>query len=241
MIRDIIKDIDRKCEFPKVIEKLFKNRLTNNQQEELFWRLVHATRYACLLDYYHETNNILYLHEGQKQKENLFSRLPNKTRYNLEDIENKIISFFQYEKEVIAKIEQQHIFSDKDIKNYIKKRSSDSIYYEMIIEDFIPDNDIPSNALRCQLALYDVLKDLSDYENDLQDRHPNILVMLLLSKKITKFPTSSLETLCKVKTEIRQIADSLKKEGLSEPKIRSYPLLIKDIEDKYQKLTKEAN
>ncbi len=146
-----------------------------------------AIRCACLLDLFSETKSPEYLTEFVKQRTQFYTMIPVYTHDELESVEYEVKQFFKYEQILHDRIQQGYKFSWTDIEKYIMGKSSDNIFYGRVLElltlDWTPKH---STALRTQTILFDIGKDIMDYEEDAIEDLPNILYMALTTSLKSK-------------------------------------------------------
>lgn len=182
-----------------------------------------AIRCACLLDLYTETSDNVYLIELKKQRSRFYKEVPKKFHSKLYKVENNVINFFNNERTLTKRIVASDKFSEDDIKKYLLGKSSDNLFYGKLLELLVPEWNL-TRELQIQTMLFDMGKDLVDYEEDVTNGLPNILIMCINSK-INK-------------NKISQLAQELKNEALASKNINVSPSLVKAIKSNY-KLIKE--
>jgi len=195
-LKEILRKIDNKKTANEFIDMtsdvvlyLTKEKV---KAKEVYERIGLAVRYSLLLDYYSETNKRFFYREAQKTKKDLYKKLGKKTQIDLEKIEQEIISFFENERNLMKKIRKGKNLSEKEVKKHIKMKASDAIYYSRILGDFI-QKDL-TKALHEGNMIFDIGKDISDYEEDYM-KQPNILYSYLFISLKEKTPKGLNEAL----------------------------------------------
>jgi len=239
----IIENIDKKCsEGRRIMGNIVYDLTKNINKKRKLCKLIKlADRYACLLDFYYETNDIDYYKDAKKQKKALYRRLDAAIKTDLTNLEKELLPYFNYEQDLRRKIQTQNPITEKEIKNYILKKSSDSFYYMRILQAFIPKDNNLVKAYHYRIALYDILDDLRDFEEDFKQKMPNILYLYLYNQN-PNVPSSRLNAfivaknsgidrrIIKFACELRRSSDKLNPV--------KYPLLNKSVERNYQKIVK---
>lgn len=180
-----------------------------------------AVRCACLLDLYAETANPVYAKELERQRSKFYEEVPKDFHPELEKVEGSVKKFFDDEKILMKRISVGDKFSSDDIRNYLVGKSGDNIFYGRLLELLVPEWNL-TRELQIQTMLFDIGKDLVDYEEDVANALPNILTMCLGSGI--------------GKDRIVQLAQELKNEALTSQNISSSPTLVKAIEHNYNQI-----
>ena len=177
-----------------------------------------AVRCACLLDLYAETDNPIYLTESEKQRTDFYQQIPEAFHAQLERTEREVKGFFDDEQTLMQRIKSGDKFSEDDIKNYLLGKSGDNLFYGRVLELLVPEWNL-TRELQIQTMLFDIGKDLVDYQEDAARGLPNILGMCLSSGTD--------------KSRIIQLARELKDDALTSQNIGASPTLIRTIEGNY--------
>lgn len=243
-ISHILAKIDNESETPELISNILYQETKDNETEKnlVFSLLRSAIRYACFLDKYHESGEDIYFDEALKHRSIIFSSMPPEKCLMLESIEKKIMPFWDYERHIQKRIEDDDAFSEADIREYICLRSSDSFFYCEIASAFQPFNPEMTELFHKRLMLSDILDSIQDFEEDMKDKQPNILVMWLL-KYMSKdmIPLSlpcalDLSRKHKLNSKILNFGMELYQYALKSGYMSTLPLLKKDFDVKYHTL-----
>lgn len=239
----ILDKIDKKCsEGNKIMAEIaYVSTKSIKQKKDLGDLIRLADRYACLLDFYYETNNSCFYKEAKKQKKALYSTLDKKIKADLNRIEKRILPYFDYEKEIKEKLRKGESFSDKEIKKYILSKSSDAYYSGRLLEMFVPNSTNLVKVFHYRLALSDIYGDLRDFEEDLKHNMPNLLYLHLHNKN-HNVPSSRINALIisrndSVERKIIKFADDLL-DKTKRADLTKYPRLEKSIRKIYQKIVR---
>ncbi len=177
----MLKKIDDESETPELISNIFYPDGTNEEKKHLLFSLLRAgIRYACFLDKYHESEEKIYLEEALAHRATIFSSIDQEKGMVLESIERKLLTFWNYEKHLKKRIKDEDVFTEEEIKDYIRFRSSDSFFYCGIARVFCPVDPQIAEIFHNRLMLFDIVDSIKDYEEDMRDEQPNILTMWLL-------------------------------------------------------------
>lgn len=240
-ISRILARIDEESETPELITQLIFSDSTDKNTERLclFSLLRSGIRYACFLDKYHETGESIYHEEALRQREYIFSSIPPENQYLLENVEKKILPFWDYEKQIQKRIDKDDVFREEEVKEYIRFRASDSFFYCAIADVFRPFSPEMIGLFHNRLILSDIMDSIKDYEEDLRERHPNMLIMYLLNYvSIDEMPASlqqALNLACqfKINSKIHKFGRELYYQSLKSEHMDAMPLLRKDFDTKY--------
>ncbi|HEY9246246.1 MAG TPA: hypothetical protein VIO11_05295 [Candidatus Methanoperedens sp.] len=240
----MLKKIDNESETPELISNiLYPQSEDKNTEKRLVFSLLQAAiRYACFLDKYHESGEAIYLEEAYKHRSIIFSSLTPEKCMTLESIEKKILPFWDYERCIQKRIEDDDSFSDADIREYIYLRSSDSLFYCEIANAFHPLNPETAELFHKRLMLFDIVDSIQDFEEDMRDKQPNILVMWLLNyMSRDMIPLSLPQALDisrkhKINSKIHDFGRELYQYALKSGLLNTIPLLEKDFDVKYHTL-----
>ncbi len=244
-ISQIMAKIDEESETPELISGLISELIpldstdTNSKKQHLFSLIRSGIRYSCFLDKYHETGENIYIEEALRQRDFIFNSIPPENRYMLENVEKNIMPFWEYEKEIQRRIENDNVFKEEEIKKYLNFRASDSFFYCALAELFIPFSPEMKRLFHNRLMLSDIVDSIKDYEEDLGNRHPNMLIMYLLNYiSVDEMPASlqqALNLACqfKINSRIQKFGRELYYQSLKSEHMDSMPLLKKDFDTKY--------
>lgn len=181
-----------------------------------------AVRCACLLDLYAESGNPIYAAELEKQRSVFYKEVPKNFHSELEKVEGDVKRFFDDEKTLIKRIRAGDKFLEDDIRTYLMGKSGDNLFYGRLLELLVPEWNL-TEELQIQTMLFDIGKDLLDYEEDVENGLPNILGMCL---------SSGID-----RGWILQLAQELKEEALASQNIKASPSLVRAIEHNYMLIT----
>lgn len=230
-----LENIDRKLENPKIAEQIVINRKEDKELAKTVSDLVrYEGRYACFLDLYAETDHPIYLYEGEHQHRILLQKLieHNLDTTQLQKLEESARTYFELEKNLIKRIKHRETFSEEKIREYISRKSSDAYCYSWILQQFVADYSLP-RLLHVRQALSDILDDTYDYENDLKQYHPNILLMHFSPKQpLTQTDAIREAKKVNISPQILHFSNDLFEEARSLGYSR-FPILKESIEDKY--------
>ena len=121
-------------------------------------------------------------------------------------------------------------FSEDDIKNYLLGKSGDNLFYGKLLELLAPGWKL-TDELRIQTMLFDIGKDLLDYEDDTRNGLPNILLMYLHSGIGIGID----------RNRILHLATELRDKALSSSYIDTSPTLKSAIEQNYTQIAERLN
>ena len=186
----------------------------------------HSVRCACLLDFYAETGDLVYQTEFNRQRTRFYQAIPEGFHSQLEIIEEDVKGFFDDEQTLMQRIKSGDKFSEDDIRNYLLGKSGDNIFYGKLLELLVPEWNL-TDELRIQTMLFDIGKDLVDYEDDVKNGLPNILLMCL---------QSGID-----RSKILHLATELKDKALSSSNINASPTLKSAIEQNYIQITERLS
>lgn len=234
-----IESIDKKLENPILIKKTIIAKTNDIVLAKKISNLIkYEGRYACLLDLYSETQKPIYFYEGEFQHNLLLLNLKEFDIAELKTIEASVKNYFEFEEEIKEKLKNKKEFSDEKIKEYISRKSADTYCYAHIAKLFINLDRSFIELLHIRQELADILDDLNDYENDLKQNQPNIL--LLYFSNLNYIPKKNKGAIIYAKEigidkRIIIILTSLIKKAQN-LKIDNFPLLHTAIKDKYNKI-----
>jgi hypothetical protein len=239
----LLKKIDEESETPELISNIIYQKVDEAPEKQLLFSLLRiAIRYACFLDKYHESGESMYLEEANKHRSIFYSSIAPEQRQVLESIEKRIMPFWDYERQNQKRIEEEEVFSEEEIKEYISLRASDSFVYCAIASMFHSFTPEMTELFHKRLMLADIVDSIKDYEEDLRDRQPNILIMWLLNyMSKDEIPASlphalNLSRKFKINLKIINFCKELHQQALKSEYLSTAPLLKKDFNTKYHTL-----
>lgn len=221
-IDEVLVEIDQRP-FIQTLTTIVSEVSPNANLTQIHSVLTRAVRCACLLDLYAETANPVYAAELEKQRSKFYEEVPKDFHSELEKVEGDVKRFFDDEKTLIERIKARSIFSENDIRKYLTGKSSDNLFYGRLLELLVPEWNL-TRELQIQTMLFDIGKDLVDYEEDIANGLPNTLEMCL---------SSGID-----KSRIIQLAQELKDEALASQNIGASPTLVEAIEHNCALITK---
>ncbi|MFZ3077505.1 MAG: hypothetical protein WA139_03560 [Candidatus Aenigmatarchaeota archaeon] len=194
MINKLLSKVNEKgSSFAKIILKItseMSHKETTNTSAE--HAIKSAVFYINLLDLYHESkdknyatfskNADIFRREADKQRSKIYKFIPAAFRKDLEEVERKALTFFDYEDKIRKKIKEGIRFKESEIYKYTYMRAGDNLIYGKIIESFFPEWCL-TEELRINTMLFDMCKDMIDYNDDVKNELPNVLYMYLCTKK----------------------------------------------------------
>lgn len=202
-----------------------------------------AIRYFCLMDLFHETGDIDYYNEYQRQRALLFRKIERKNHQQLQEVEGEILSSWRYwdlERELKGKIRQRERVSDDEVRDYVLKKPGDAMVYGTIAQVYgMPPALVQAVYKRGILA--DVVDDVQDYEEDVSGGQPNILVLHFLNRDVTEYP----DNFDQARTLSRDLGNSRRilgfgrrvyEKALGIREIEQAPQLKEGLEAKYHEL-----
>lgn len=255
IIRKVLFKIDKKP-FIKLIRDIISESYSKESGKKIHEPIKLAVRYICLLDLYHETRDknyrnyfsdaVIYLNEAKRQKEILYNFIPENKRKNLEKIEKGVLKFFYYERFLRRRLHNWNVFSRNDIREYIYEKSKDNLFYGKILEILVPKWNL-TKELRIKTMLFDIKKDLSDYEDDVKNELPNLLCLYFSGNmKKGNIPTGNKKAIrlaneAGISNHILSLATALKNEALRSEKLKCSQILKRSITKTYSNLKEVIN
>ncbi len=221
VIDEVLTEIDQRP-FIQTLTTMVSEVSPNANHNQIHYVLTRAVRCACLLDLYAETANPVYATELKKQRSKFYEEVPKSFHSELEKIEDDVKRFFDDEKIIIEKIKIGSKFSENDVMKYLTGKSGDNLFYGRLLELLVPEWNL-TRELQIQTMLFDIGKDIVDYEEDVANGLPNILIMCSISNMD--------------RDRILQLAQELGKEALVSQNIGTSPTLRKAIEHNYKLIT----
>ena len=182
-IQEILIKIDSKP-FIQFVSDVVREISTQEIAEQAYKAIRLAVRCACLLDLHAETQEAFYIEDEEgfnKQREAFYELIPPEYHQELQEIEAEVSQFFCYEQDLINRIKKGDKFSTADITTYLEGKSGDNLFYGRVLEILVPEWDL-TNELQLQTILFDLGKDLEDYDEDIRNDLPNVLYMYLSGK-----------------------------------------------------------
>ncbi|OGZ39519.1 MAG: hypothetical protein A3B04_03825 [Candidatus Portnoybacteria bacterium RIFCSPLOWO2_02_FULL_39_11] len=189
-----------------------------------------SVRCACLMDLYAETENAVFLREFEAQRRKFYSLVPKQVHTELQTLEAEVKDFFQYELQLRMKLRRSEKFTSEEITRYLLGKSSDNVFYGRLLELIVPEWNL-TNELRIQTILFDIGKDIEDYEQDAHSGFPNILNMFLTQKlEASKVPTNPVEAIelasrFGISNEILGLATGYRTQAVANPELAKAPSL----------------
>ena len=222
---------------------IYTSTKDDDKREKAEFLLKTALRVAFFLDFYSETLDKSFQKEGNKYKEILYKNVKEKDKEELEVIEKRIMNLFDYEKEIWKKVLDGLSISNKEIEQYWKMKSADSLFYGRITKIFTKDKDfiIP---IYIYTRILDIVLDIKEYESDVKDKLPNILYMKLSQRiPIEKILFNKKEAIkqakkLKIDLELKEIIYKMVEE-VSSFDFNDYEFLIERIKQKSEEFNKE--
>lgn len=250
IIKKVLFKIDKKP-FIKLIRDIVSESHSKKSGKKIHEPIKLAVRYICLLDLYHETKDknyknyfydaVIYLNEAKRQKEILYNLIPENQRKSLEKIEKNVLKFFNYESYLRRRLHSWNVFSRNDIRKYIYEKSKDNILYGKILEMLVPGWNL-TKELRTKTMLFDIKKDISDYEDDVKNELPNLLCLYFSGNmKKSNIPTSNKKAIqlaneMKISNHILSLATALKNKALKSEELKHSQILKRNITKTYSNL-----
>lgn len=224
-IEKVLAEIDQRP-FIQTLVTIVAEISPGSDPQSVYSLLKQAVRCACLLDLYAETGDLIYQTEFNKQRTRFYQAVPKSFHPELEKVEEDVKGFFDDEQVLIQRIKLGDKFSETDIRNYLLGKSGDNIFYGRLLELQVPEWNL-TEELCMQTMLFDIGKDLVDYEEDVKNGLPNILSMCL---------QSGIDG-----SKILQLSTELRDKALSSSNIDASPTLKSAIEQNYTQITERLN
>ncbi len=239
-IQETLFEIDSKP-FIKFVSDVIKEIFSDESAQIAYHATNLAVRCACLLDLYAETDDGVYIWEFRRQKAAFYRLIPEEYHEELEALEKRLAGFFDYERVLISRIQEGYRFSGEDVMIYLEGKSGDNIYYGRFLEIIVPKWNL-TRELQIQTMLFDMGKDIEDYEDDIRDGLPNVLYMCLSDRvdkskiPLEKERAITLANELGVSARIIELALRLKEEALASEDLDSSPILKRAILDRYNRI-----
>lgn len=179
-LSDILSQIDEKP-FIQLVYTTVSEVSSEAQAKDVLKLIKSSVRCACLLDLYAETGNPVFIKEFEAQREMFYSLIPRHFHADIQALEAEVKDFFQYELQLRMKLRRSERFTDEEITRYLLGKSSDNVFYGRVLELMVPEWNL-TKELRIQTILFDIGKDIKDYEQDVHNGFPNVLNMFLTQK-----------------------------------------------------------
>lgn len=241
-IKEVLSEIDSKPFIKSVSDMVYEVSLGDDVKRAKAHELMTmAVRCACLLDLYHETGDPVYLEEVEKQRSELYQTVPKNYHRVLMAEEESVRKFFEYEKSLRRRIQAGDRFTEDDIRQYLDGKSGDTLFYGRLLKIFVPEWDL-TDELRIQTILFDIGKDIADYEDDMAEGLPNVLYMFLSESVRKEEIPNDLERAVSLANELGitnnllELAAGLKDKALASKNLDSSPTLKKAIIDRYNQI-----
>jgi len=200
-----------------------------------------ALRWALLLDLFYETNKPIFYEESEKQLSELFKLLPQNHHRDLIYTEKNARKYFDFEKELRIRIHANDRFSKKDIRQYLFGKSGDALFYGRLLKALTPSWNL-TNELRIQTILFDIGKDITDYDDDVKHGFPNVLYLFFSGTvERDKIPQDTkgairLANEMRVSSVVLKLATKLKENALKSKNLYRSPTLQETIIDHYSRI-----
>ncbi len=216
-IKEILAEIDQRPIIPTLVSIISEiSPQTDSQKIHTLIKL--SIRCACLFDLLAETGNSIYQSEIEKQRTEFYQHVPEEFHPELKVLERSVVKYFDDEKIPMSRIEAGDKFTIDDVKKYLSGKSGDNLFYGRLFELMIPEWN-HTRELHFQTMLFDMGKDLIDYEDDVKRGLPNTLSMCLSSG----IPGN----------EILDLATGLRDQAIDSGKLNSSPTFRKTTERNY--------
>ena len=203
---------------------------SNAKAKEVLELIKTSVRCACLLDLHTETEDPVFLGEFEVQRKKFYNLIPEQFHAELQTLEGEVKDFFQYELQLRMKLGRGEKFTSEEIERYLLGKSSDNAFYGRMLELTVPEWDL-TNELRIQTILFDMGKDIEDYEQDVRGGFPNILNMFLTQKlassKVPANPVEAIKLASRfgISNEILGLATGYRTQAVSNPELAQAPSL----------------
>jgi len=237
-----LKKIEREFETPQLLSEIVYS-LTREEEKkrDCLSSIESAVKYICLMDFYQETGDSNYKEEYERQRNFLCSRLDVENIKKIKNVEDRILDYWDFEKGLKKGINNNSFFSKEDIEEYILRKSKDAILYGTIANFYCDLSPDLIEAIHKRQTLADIVDDIQDYEEDLRDGQPNIMILYFLNKGLFDYPHDFKTALEKSRElgnieEIIQFGRELYQAALNVDGIKNIPLLRQELENKYQLL-----
>lgn len=236
-IQETLSEIDSKP-FIKFVSDVTREISSDKSAQIAYHATNLAVRCACLLDLYAETDDGVYIWEFRRQKAEFYRLIPEEYHEELEALEKRLAGFFDYERVLINRIQEGYRFSGEDVITYLEGKSGDNIFYGRILEIIVPEWNL-TRELQIQTMLFDIGKDLEDYEDDIRNGLPNVLYMFLSGRVNRNKIHHEIEGAITLANElgisngIIELASGLREEALASENIDRSPTLKGAILDRY--------
>lgn len=226
--------------------KIVKVAAKPEQIAQAEFLLINSLRAAFFYDFNAETEDKDYLIEAEKYKKIVYDNVDEKTRGELKKIEEEILQLFPYEKEIWKKVKSGEKISDDEIREFWRRKSSDSLFYSRIINIFSAGKDVAS-PIYTYTQILDMLLDVREYEQDFQKNNPNMIYMKLSQViNINKIPNQKTEAISiskemGIKTWIENQIQKDILPKISKYDFKKYEFLKNMIEKRYNDINAELS
>ena len=239
-IKNALKKIKKESESPELLSEIVYFSTKNLEMKKSVFKLLRAAiKYVCLMDFYYETLDKKYKKEFIFQREKVYKLINTPDKQKLRNLEKKLMLFWNYERKLLKKIKDNKRFKDKDIKEYILRKSEDSKFYFTLVNFKYKLPKKLQRIIHLRQALNNLIDDLKDYDEDIKDNQPNILILYFMKKDflkdklpLTAKEASSLIKGLKIKKEILNLGKELAEECLKYKEIDNFPILKLGIKEK---------
>ncbi len=239
-LAEVLAEIDSRP-FIKFVSTVITEISPSGEVEKAKAAIKLAVRCACLLDLHAETDNQTYLGEFKKQRTDFYGLIPDQHQQKLRVLEGQVMQFFEEERLIMDRVRSGDRFSEENIREYLLGKSSDNLFYGKVIEVFIPEWDL-TEELRIQTVLFDIGKDIKDYEEDIRDELPNVIYMVLSSEvdkgAIPRDEAAVMGSAIRTGASNRLLglASDFKDRALGSERIKTSPTLEKAINDRFKEI-----
>jgi len=239
-LAEVLAEIDSRP-FIKFVSTVITEVSSSGEVEKAKEAIKLAVRCACLLDSHAETDNQAYFEEFKRQRKDFYGLIPDQHQQKLRVLEGEVMQFFEEECLIMDRVRSRDRFSEENIREYLLGKSSDNLFYGEVLEIFVPEWDL-TEELRIQTILFDIGKDIKDYEEDIRDELPNVIYMALSSgvdkDTIPRDGTAAIELAIRTGASNRLLglASDFKDRALESERIKTSPTLEKAINDRFKEI-----
>lgn len=241
-IKSALRKIEREFETPQLLSDIVYSLSQDKEKRRTCLSLLEtAVRYICFIDLYQETNDEEYRAEYEQQRRALYAGLDVGDRRKLKEVEDEILHYWNLERSLKRRIRDGTHISEEEAENYILKKSGDAILYGTIAGFYC---DLPSRligVIHKRQALADLVDDVKDYNEDLENRQPNIVILYFLNQGISNYPNDfrdASEIPQRVAKRILRFGGKLCLTALDVGEIGRTPQLMRAVADKYDLLVR---
>lgn len=244
-IKSASRKIESEFETPQLLSDVVYSLAQDEEKRKSCLSLLEtAVRYICFMDLYQETGDEDYRGEYERHRTSLFAELDVEDQRKLKEVEDEILYSWNYwnlERSLKRRIQVGSHFSEQEAEDYILKKSGDAVLYGTIAGLHC---DLPSGligVIHKRQALADLVDDVKDYEEDLESRQPNIMVLYFLNQGVSNYPNDFQHALeiskeLGITEKIIRFGEKLCQTALDVKERNQIHLLKQGIEDKYHLL-----